>query len=404
MKLTDKLVANISEPGTYWDADKRSPTGFGLRVYGTGSKSLFLNYWLNGRERRHTIGAFPDWSVTAGREEAKELRQRIDRGEDPAGERRERREAPTVQDLIDRYIADHLPRKSANPMRRNDEKSMLVLIAERIGKHTKVGDVHSGDIAEMHLWITENRGPVRANRVLATASKLFALSLMPLAGENTSWRSAALGNPCKGIERNHEEARDRFFSQAELAAIGEALNKYDGVAADCVRLIMLTGCRPAEAMKATWQEFDAEPGLWIKPSAHTKQRKAHRLPLNPPAIELINKLRKKRREGVKWVFPSSKQPGQHLVALWHIWEFIRKETGIGNTARLYDLRHTFASTGAGGGLSLPIIGKLLGHTQARTTQRYAHLADDPLREATEKIGRAITEAGKPGADVVSIKR
>jgi integrase len=404
MKFTDKLVVNLSEPGTYWDADKRSPTGFGLRVYGTGSKSFFLNYWLNGRERRHTIGAFPDWTVTAGREEAKELRQRIDRGEDPAGERRERREAPTVQDLIDRYVADHLPRKAADPMRQNDEKSMLVLISERIGKHTKVGDVHGGDIAGMHRWITENRGPVRANRVLATCSKMFSLSLVPLAGENTPWRNAALGNPCKGISRNHEEARERFFSQGELAKIGEALNKYDGVAADCVRLIMLTGCRPAEAMQATWQEFDAEPGLWIKPSAHVKQRKVHRLPLNPPAIELLDRLRKKRREGVKWVFPSSKQPGAHLIALWHIWAFIRTETGIGNSARLYDLRHTFASTGAGGGLSLPIIGKLLGHTQARTTQRYAHLADDPLREATEKIGRAIAEAGKAGAEVISIKR
>src|SRR5262249_49117665 len=135
-------------------------------------------------------------------------------------------------------------------------------------------------------------------------------------------------------------------------------------------------------MKATWDEFK-EAGYWVKPSAHTKQRKVHRLPLNPPAIELIERLRKKHKG--KWVFPGD-QPGEHLAALHHVWTHVRRETGLGKDARLYDLRHTFASVGAGGGLSLPIIGKLLGHTQTRTTQRYAHLADDPLREATEKIG------------------
>ena len=126
---------------------------------------------------------------------------------------------------------------------------------------------------------------------------------------------------------------------------------------------MLTGCRPGEAMQAEWKEIDEVPGYWIKPSAHVKQRTTHRLPLNPAAIELVNRLRKSRKG--KWVFPGDK-PGEHLAALWHVWHFVRDKTGLGSSARLYDLRHTFASVGAGGGLSLPIIGKLLGHTQART--------------------------------------
>jgi integrase len=403
--LTHGFVQNVSVPvsgaATYWDNDPHLP-GFGLRVHAGGTKSFFLNYWHEGRERRITIGAFPRWSVTAARDEAKELRKQIDRGENPAGEKRQRREAPTVQDLTDRYIEHHLPRKSASTVRQNDERKMLAEIGKKLGKHTKVADIHGGDIRDMHRRITEDGRPVRANRILAICSKMFSLSLVPMPGENMPWRSAALGNPCKGIERNHEEARERFFSQAELVKISDALNKYPGVAADCVRLVMLTGCRPGEAMQATWEEFDAEPGYWIKPSAHTKQRKTHRLPLNPPALELVNRLRNKRKG--KWVFPGDKhnKPGEHLAALWHVWHFVRKETGIGKSARAYDLRHTFASVGAGGGLSLPIIGKLLGHTQARTTQRYAHLADDPLREATEKIGGAITGAGKGGAEVVPL--
>ena len=224
---------------------------------------------------------------------------------------------------------------------------------------------------------------------------MFSLSLVPKAGETLAWRNAVQGNPCKGIEKNHEEAKERFFSQSELTAISDALAKYDGVGADC----MLTGARPAEAMRAQWDEFDKEPGYWIKPSAHVKQRKTHKLPLSPAAIELVDRLRKKRKG--KWVFPGDK-PGEHLAALWHVWHFVRKETGLGMETRVYDLRHTFASVGAGGGLSPPIIGRLLGHTQPRTTQRYAHLADDPLREAAEKITTVITGKGK-GAAVVPLR-
>jgi integrase len=409
--LNAAFVRDVMAPAhgalTYWDNDPKV-SGFGLRVYAGGSKSFFLNYWLDGRERRYTIGPYPRWSVSGARERAKELRTLVDRGHDPAGAKRERRESPTIQDLIDRYITDHLPTKAER--RHRDDKAILSQIGEHLGKHTKVADVHGGDIAQMHRKISESIGrqglrKVHANRVLAVCSKLFSLSLVPLPGENKPWRNAAEGNPCKGIKRNPEEGRERFFSQGELTGITDALAQYPGVAADCVRLIMLTGCRPSEALAAEWSEFEKEPGYWIKPSAHTKQRKTHKLPLSPPAIELIELLRQKRQKNEKgeWVFPGDK-PGEHLAALWHVWHFVRDKTGLGVGARLYDLRHTFASVGAGGGLSLPIIGRLLGHTQPRTTQRYAHIGDDPLREAAEKITTVITGAGKAAAEVVPMRR
>jgi integrase len=399
VSLSNKFVDGLDGPQMWWDDDPKA-TGFGVRSYPGGGKSFFVDYRLQGRHRRYTIGPFPRWSVAAAREEAKALRKQIDRGIDIAGDKRARRTAPSIQDLIDRYIADHLPKKSGDQFRKADEKRVLAEIGDKLGKHTKVADIHGGDIADMHRRITASGRPVRANRILAIASKMFSLSLVPRAGETMPWRNAVQGNPCKGIERNHEEAKERFFSQAELTAISDALADYPGVAADCVRLVMLTGARPSEAMKAQWEEFDREPGFWIKPSAHVKQRKTHRLPLSPAAIELIERLRKKRKG--KWLFPGDK-PGGHLAALWHVWHFVRKETGLGKDTRVYDLRHTFASVGAGGGLSLPIIGRLLGHTQPRTTQRYAHLADDPLREAAEKITTVITGAGKPGAEVRQIR-
>jgi integrase len=211
---------------------------------------------------------------------------------------------------------------------------------------------------------------------LAVCSKMFSLSLSSKAGESLPWRNAVQGNPCKGVARNHEEQRDRFFSKGELEKIADALAEYPGVGADCIRLIMLTGCRPGEALQAQWPEFDKESGSWVKPSAHTKQRKLHKVPLSPPALELIERLRKKRK-GDGWVFPGDIL-GEHLAAVHHVWSFVRKHAQLekdeqGREARPYDLRHTFGTVGVGGGLNLPLIGRLLGHTQARTTQRYAHM-------------------------------
>jgi integrase len=424
-KLMEATVRDAQEPGLLWDSDtdpekaKTCVSGFGLRVHPSGTKSFFLNYRLLGVQRRKTIGTHPTWTVAAAREEAKELRKRVDRDEDPAVEARERREAPEVKDLIARYIAEHLPKKRAAQrdtkvarQRVADEKKMLEEIGKHLGKHTKVADVHIGDVEAMHRKISESIGrggkprAVRANRILAIASKMFSLALKPMAGENKPWRDQAQGNPCKGVQRNDEgDGRERYYSEAELAAIADALAQYPGVAADCLRLIMLTGCRPIEAKEATWGQFDAEPGFWIKPSAHTKQKKVHKLPLNPPAIELLERLRAKRAGTV--VFPGD-VTGEPLATIWHAWDFVKKQAKLapdeeGNEPRPYDLRHTFASVTAGANFGLPIIGKLLGHTQARTTQRYAHLADDPVRQATEKAGTVISRAGQARAEVVNLK-
>jgi integrase len=402
IRLTSRLVEKLTiADGTYhFDNDQRA-AGFGLRLHSGGSKSWFIDYRLNGRQRRYTIGPYPRWSADAARERAKELRKAIDRGFDPAGDKRDRRTAPTVEDLIDRFVADHQPRKAHTPARLRDENRMLALIGARLGKHSKVTDIHGGDIADMHRKMTEANGPVRANRILSICSKMFALTLVPRAGETKPWRDAVMGNPSRGIGRNHEDGRERFFSQAELARISDALNECQGVQPDCLRLIMLTGCRPVEARKAQWSEFDAEPGYWIRPSSHIKTRKTLKVPLSPPAIELLDRLRKKRSNGPH-VFPGA-LPGQPLITLFRCWHFVRDRAGLEKTARIYDLRHSFASAGAGGGLSLLIIGRLLGHTRSSTTQRYAHLADDPLREATDKIASVITGAGKEGAPVVPIR-
>jgi integrase len=340
-KLDDKAVRSAALPAagatTLWDGGADKIKGFGVKVYASGSKSFFLNYWLDRRERRITIGAFPTWSTAAARERAKELRKQIDQGQDPAGDKRERREAPTIAELIERYKADHLPLKTAKGInRRRDEERMLAVIETRLGRATKVRDVHSGDIEKMHRDITASGRPVRANRILTVCSTAFALALKIRAGENAPWRDAAMGNPCRGIARNQEIARERYYSEAELAAISDALATYNSNAADAVRLIMLTGCRPSEATHALWHEFDAEPGFWIKPATTVKQRKVHKLPLNPAAIELVERLRKQRRAGVPWVFPG-RPASKPLASVFHAWEHVRKRTGPAMLSTMSDL-------------------------------------------------------------------
>jgi integrase len=444
-RFTETFVKGLQPPtkGARWEWDSEL-TGFLIRIFAPtkanpeGARTFYLSYWLKS-EKRYRIGSWPDWSVTAARAEAKAIRQRVDRGEDPATVRRELRDAPAMQDLWERYRAERLPRKA--PKSQHDDTRMVDrYILPHLGRDRRVAEVHHSDIAALHRAITESGRPVLANRVISCARRMFALALKPMQGEAKAWRDPMLGNPCQGIEHNPEDGKERFLSTSELAAVTDALTAYGTTpAADCIRLIMLTGCRPAEARLAAWSQFDL-PGFWIKPSSHTKQRKTHRAPLNPAAQELIEGLRTGDCRPTDFVFPGQR-PGAPLPRLESCWDAVRRAAtvtlweGSSNPkvaklvvdftrklgrrptvrecqalaeqgkvtlpvgvldARLYDLRHSFASIGAAGGLSLLIIGKLLGHSRAPTTQRYAHLADDPLREATEKIGKVITSAGGSG--------
>jgi integrase len=328
-ELNERTVKNIVPPKTgattIWDS---KITGFGVRVFAPtgrrpqGARSFFVNYRIDGCERRFTIGSFPEWSVEAARSEARDLRRRIDRGEDPASEKRERREAPTVAGLAERYRTEHLPKK-AKSSQKNDWQMAQKEILPRLGAQ-KVADIHAGDIEALHREITARGTPVRANRVLAVASKMFSLALKPAEGEQESWRNQAQGNPCKGVGRNHEEGGERFFSEAELVALSDALIAYGPTpAANCIRFITLCGCRPGEAMAATWDQFESEPSFWIKPSAHTKQRKVHKAPLGPAAMELLDQIRAEREATPRsrrsnFVFPGQ-LPGQPLKTLQSTW-------------------------------------------------------------------------------------
>ena len=187
-----------------WDTDVK---GFALRVTSGGAKSFLLDYRVDGRQRRITIGSFPDWSVQAARTKAKKLKQEIDGGHDPMGQRHADRAAPTLQDLWERYEIEHLPRKAIRAQA--DERSMWQkIILPRLGK-LKIASIDADHIDELHRDVTNIRGtPVRANRVVEVLRKAFNLAIR--------WRWLS-DNPAAGVRKNAEEKRNRFLNRTEIA-------------------------------------------------------------------------------------------------------------------------------------------------------------------------------------------
>lgn len=424
--LTDKLVKDLPKPETgnriTYDGDVR---GLGVRVTSAGARSWIFNYRAGRTERRMTIGDTTAWTVKKARERANELRRLVDGGQDPMADRHADRAAPTVNDLADRFVAEHLPKKRASTQ---DEYSRLLRVHIRpaLGKK-RVADLQYGDLEAMHRKIAAT-APYAANRALAVTSKMLNLAIR--------WQIRT-DNPAKGVERAQEEKRERFLVDAEIARLSEALASHpERNSANAVRFLLLTGARKGETLSATWDQIDITAGVWLKPSAATKQRKEHRLPLSAPALQLLSEMKAKadlenqrrakdKLPPVTALFPGP--DGKPLTDIKHFWASICRTAGLSvevdkldgagkvvrdaegqpvrvwqSTVRIHDLRHTHASILVNLGLSLPIIGKLLGHTQAATTHRYAHLQDDPLRAATERAGAVIAGAGKPGADVVTL--
>lgn len=167
-------------------------------------------------------------------------------------------------------------------------------------------------------------------------------------------------------------------------------------AVNAIRLLTFTGARMSEVLKAEWSQIDFERGVWTKPSAHTKQRKTEHIPLSAPALALLSKMKDEAVSGVLFIFPGDAL-GKPLQYFTKEWAKVTKQAGL-EGVRIHDLRHTYASHLVSSGLSLEIVGKLLGHTQTSTTQRYGHLADDPLREATNRMGVIVEQASGNGQD------
>jgi integrase len=372
--------------------------GFGLCVYASGVKAFFLRYNIAGRRRYFTIGSWPDWSAIAAREEAKALKRRVDQGSDPLARRVDAREAATGRELIDRYINEHTPKLA--PRNAADQKSMLHKLVEPKWGVRKVAEISSSEVDKLLADVSTGRArphktkprtkrkhklsgtrptPIRANRVGEVLRKMFNLAI--------EWKMRG-DNPAARFHRNVENEREYFLTLNEIDRIASIIDSHENQrAADLIRFLLLTGARLSEVRTARFEQFNLELAIWTKRAATTKQRKTHRLPISPDAVTLVRRRRDMVPPDCPWLFPGGID-GQPVREIRRFWNDVRKAAHLPEL-RIHDLRHTFASLLVSGGMTLPMIGKLLGHTQAKTTQRYAHLFDDPLRAGVSAVGKLL---------------
>ena len=376
-------------------AGERIP-GFGVYVTAAGVVSFFLDYrTVHGRQRRHTLGRWEQGGMTVAqaRQEASQLRMEIGKGLDPVASKEQTRTAPTVADLADKYLKGAEKHKRPSSFR-NDRQMMGNIILPELGRR-QVAEVTKHDLESLHDAFHDR--PYRGNRVLALLSNMFAHAV------EWRWRS---DNPARGIKRHPEEKRERWLSSDELQRVLVALDEYpDQLVADAIRLLMFTGAREGEVLRATWDQFDLERGTWTVPSHHTKQKRTEHIPLNRAAVAVLKRMNESKRS--PYLFPGENGDGPR-VTLRRPWVQVLKRAGLVNVqeiqgkrrrvvkryrpaVRLHDLRHTFASHLVSAGESLQIVGKLLGHTLASTTQRYAHVADHALRDASEIMAQVVEQ-------------
>ena len=250
MRLTNRTIAKLPVParGNRISYDDEIG-GFGCRVTAAGNRAFVLNYYrrADGRERRITIGGFPEWSAAAAREEAKRLKREIDGGADPVGAYQESRAAPTMADLCTRFLADYVPRKRPSTQR-SYRHQIRADILPAIGR-AKVAAVTHADVDAFHHRLSV-RVPTHANRMIAVLSKMFSLSV------RWGWR---IDNPCKGIERNEEAKATPIPNRRRAQATDQGVRQIRGrERSQCVRLLLLTGADaanswPPSGPTSTWK-------------------------------------------------------------------------------------------------------------------------------------------------------
>lgn len=383
-KLTKRTIDAIKPTDRdvfIWDDNM---PGFGIRAYPSGRKVFVVQYRVGGRGgrlRRLALGQYGPITAAQARKMAQQTLADIAVGKDPAGEKTARKKAPTVKVLFERYFAEHAAVNKKASTVAKDRQWVDRLILPKLGK-TKIVDIRRADIAKLHHDL---RGtPYQANRVLEILKKAFNLAIAwGLRPDNT--------NPCRHIQRFKEKKRERLLAADEFARLGNALDAAEQNQSELpsfiamVRLLILTACRLGEIQNLEWAHVDLEAGCLRLPDSKTG---AKIVPLGQAAIDLLADL--PRGPFTKYVCPGLK-PDKPLNGVHRPWYRIREVAELPDL-RLHDLRHAWASLAASEGLSLPIIGAVLGHARPETTARYAHLLNEPLRQAADLVSNKIAAA------------
>ena len=378
--LSNRAVGKLAvkKDTVFWDRDL---TGFGVRVYPTGSKVYVAQARGPEGPKRVAVGRHGVINADEARKRAAHIIARIKAGEEAVPEPMKPAGGPTVAELCARYLAEYVAVRC--------KPGTAALYRSVIDRHVlpalgraPLAAISRAQVAEFHENLYET--PAVANTALRVLSAMYELA--------RKWELVpdGLSNPCRALVKYPERRRERFLTDSEFTRLGEALDEAEargGVSASAVaaiRLLALTGCRRSEVLKLRWEHVALDAGELRLPDSKTGARA---VPLPPEAVQILSSL--PRIDGNPWVIPGRK-PGTPLRNVDEAWRMIRERAGL-EDVRLHDLRHSWASRALALGEALPVIGKLLGHSRMETTARYAHLARDSAQEAAECVAGSIAD-------------
>jgi integrase len=340
-----------------------------------------LNIRLQGRMRWISLGSEADLTPDHARSEAERMRGLKRQGENPAAERDRRKGVVKVEAAVTDFLAEHVrPKLKARTAAHYDEMFTRLILPKF--RSWRLDAVTQNDVTQWHLGMEST--PIQANRALAILS-----SMMEWAKQGKKW---CTDNPCVGVAHYRERKVLRYPTRTELAKIGRAIDELEAEGklnlffAAGARVLLMTGARRSEIFEAQWSFLDTERSELVLPDSKTDEKV---IALPEAALEIILGL--PRLADCKWIFPSTKTE-RPFVNFQAQWKPVLKRAGVGHW-RLHDLRHGFASAAVNAGAPLYVVGRHLGHVRPTTTQRYAHVADDPKRAVVETVAGLFANGG-----------
>jgi integrase len=385
LQLTQQFVDNppIVQHKTKTDYFDTRLTGFFLEVRATGKATYYQRYRdKHRRNRQARIGPADAMSLEEAREAARQVRASITNGFDPHDHAQKQKQIPLFSDFVEKQ---YLPHVKVYKRSWQQDEQMIHRHVMPLWSQAKLTDITREDIQDFQvLMIADGMKPGSVNRYMALVKYIFNLA--------EKWE-IIVKSPARGISKVADNSRkERYMSKEETSRLLAVLKDWpDRVMADLIKFLMLTGARKSEACHALWENINLQRGLWIVPAPMSKSGKPRYIPLSQAAIDLLEN---RRINGSRYVFPSPKT-GRAIILRHKAWDKLRKQAGIPDV-RLHDLRHQFASLLVNHGRSLYEVQKLLGHADISTTQRYAHLSQDTLKDATEIVSLSLKGDGMVG--------
>ena len=413
-KLTKRIVDAHTCPPSQARAvlfDSEVP-GFLVEALRTGKKVYRFQWKRHGQQGRETIGEHGPFTVEKARGKALQLRAALSNGVNPAERRqlaaKERARAMTVAELVEKWLAEGsaaAPKKRASSWEADARKLRLHIVPLLGAKQARA--LTRQDIEKAQQDIKEGKTKrdlktkLRGRSIVRGGEGIARSAIMSLSA-CYSWaisHDLAQENPVLKVKKSQPRKMERFLSEAEAARLFDTVSELEAAGeladgcGDIIRLLLLTGARKSEIQALEWREVNLEQGLIALPRERSKTGERVII-LSPSALQIL----KQRRDAAEtrskitgalrnWVFPSP-YTGRPFEGMQRAWQRVRARANL-DDVRLHDLRHSFASFAAARGASLIHIGKALGHSQSQTTERYAHLTNDPLRRMVAEVERSI---------------